>query len=444
MTYIGNWSSLRNNWGYRLPEDYEPQSNTPPNGTQPTSQPSVQINLGQSGSAPTTYAPPPYTFQTSSTGQSNPALQSLLSEMPLPDLYMLVPDLVVYPPGYWANEQAGLISNTPQNQNTIEMLDLVAFEISTAKAVGISFTDYRTLLGEIRTKESMWSSTEDYNANGGYGGAFGGDDEYGSIMTSRGFTNGSSGDDRGYYHTSSANEAYAANALISLYSGQFQSPQAARDAILAGGFYRTVQAGGTVTSQGETTTTMGPRLQWVAFGGMQAANVFSEGFFGSSSTSNAGSIGFGGQADAPDSTRIISLSTQLQQKDPLEIAKTLAEMLRTASARNAAGFGQEAGGMIFRGNNGRLYMSNIFKGPIVGPGQTGSVTLDPRAIINGNQSLGLEIVASWHTHTRADANASSTDNSSRNTWFAAFPTYLGEVIAAKGDVTQIFSRPPTE
>jgi proteasome lid subunit RPN8/RPN11 len=142
----------------------------------------------------------------------------------------------------------------------------------------------------------------------------------------------------------------------------------------------------------------------------------------------------------PDSSWAGPVNPSLQSQSPLEVARHLAEALRSASARDANGRANEYGGAIFRGTDGKTYMSGIFRGPRVGPDEAGSVTLPISRIIA--QNPGLQLVATWHTHTSASTNLSASDLAGSNALFDRYSSYLGEVVAAKGDTTQTYTRPP--
>lgn len=135
----------------------------------------------------------------------------------------------------------------------------------------------------------------------------------------------------------------------------------------------------------------------------------------------------------PDSSWAGPVNPSLQNQSPLEVARHLAEALRSASARDANGRANEYGGAIFRGTDGKTYMSAIFRGPRVGPDEAGSVTLPISRIIA--QNPGLQLVATWHTHTNGNSDFSANDLSTIRR-LSSYSTYLGEVVAAQGDVTQ--------
>jgi Prokaryotic homologs of the JAB domain len=199
-----------------------------------------------------------------------------------------------------------------------------------------------------------------------------------------------------------------------------------------------IWAGGKVTSQGVTDSGGG----WRSYGsanlgstapGYGIQSVGWGGPNGGSNQANQSSAIPGNPLAPPDSSWAGPVNPSLQSQSPLEVARHLAEALRSASARDANGRANEYGGAIFRGNDGKTYMSGIFRGPRVGPDEAGSVTLPISRIIA--QNPGLQLVATWHTHTNGNSDFSANDLSTIRR-LSSYSTYLGEVVAAQGDVTQ--------
>jgi proteasome lid subunit RPN8/RPN11 len=364
----------------------------------------------------------------SASNSISPALGDLLGSMTLEDLYSLVPNLEVYPKGYWTDDFGGVLIPRPNPSETIEVLDMAAYDSSTAKAAGIKWDNYHALVQEIRTRENF-SFQEAANSDGGYGGGFGGDDELGHI-----------GDDWGYLAQRDRQQNYAPvspgstiNSLLQLYPNQFSNGTDALNALQSGGFFRQTVTG-SISPDGTLVATA--NVNWIPLGATNRETA--AGLYGGNGANQASTLP-GGINGSPYATSTNLLNDAMQQKSPLDVATHLAEALSDASARDANGFGHEYTGAILRGPDGKLYKSAIFKGPRVGPGVTASITLPIADIIRDNP--GMQLLATWHTHTNGAANMSDADRTTFNALVAANPTYQGEVIAAKGDTTQTFTRP---
>jgi hypothetical protein len=206
-------------------------------------QASVATTLGTSSVPPAsgqTTSSNHTSLSSSPNASSITELRALLGTMNLPDLYSLVPDLEVYPQGYWTDTFGGVLISSQQPDYVIEELDLAAFERSTAKAAGIEWDSYRALLQEIRLKE-QFSTQEFANSEGGYGGAFGGEDELGHISDNWG--NLARADSLQNYTYAPSNLAISAEALKNIYPNQFPSALEALNALQAGGFFKQTVVG---------------------------------------------------------------------------------------------------------------------------------------------------------------------------------------------------------
>jgi hypothetical protein len=175
--------------------------------------------------------------------QSGNSAGTLWDNFDLETLYMLFPDLEVYPEGYSARPTGSMVIT---GAAVVLPFEIAAFDRSAEKAAGMSWVDYSSLISRIRQLEQFSFPVEYDNSMGSYGGGFGGDDDMGHIS-----------DNRGYFSQLDASNLYNGTTTN---NGQ-------------NGYWRTV-GGGSVTYGDGSTSYQPPSTVWVPLGAAAQAGGY--------------------------------------------------------------------------------------------------------------------------------------------------------------------------
>jgi proteasome lid subunit RPN8/RPN11 len=286
-----------------------------------------------------------------------------------------------------------------------------AFQESPAATVGIGFDQYISFVADTHDTAHGQAYVQQMMM-GSYGSAFDAGfqvarDE-GSVWSQAAFI----GRNAGYNNLTYRNEQFG------IWAGGTVTD---REGVTSGGSWRSYGTAQLATSSGSSVQNMD--------GGI---------YSNSARPPNQSSAIPGNPWAAPDSSWVGPVNANLQNKSPMEVAKHLAEALRSVSVRDANGYAHEVGGAIFRGADGRTFMSAVFRGPRVGPSENGTVLIHIKDALTRNP--GLQLVATWHTHTNGDTASSEADLEHVRYYSDQFPSYQGMVVAAQGDGTIVVPR----
>ncbi len=212
---------------------------------------------------------------------------------------MVASGIAIYPAGYWESSQ---------DPATVASLDATSFTGSTAQQSGMSWEVYQTLVQEIRYTEMVASNTEFNNSLGGYGGAFGGDDEMGHV--SGNFGHFGQQDAAAFYGAPPSQIAAVWQQDLS----RFNSPTDVIAAIDAGGYYKTIS--GSLVSYNGAAPEPQPSFQiWVPIGAgsSQGGRFQANGVSGAATAQSA--IPFGAGAKSLSEAAVIAQKIALEEKE---------------------------------------------------------------------------------------------------------------------------------